>query len=188
MPNSGKHEIWSVTLRNVSDTAKSVKLISYARCELDGRYRPQGYNLGKGGFFGDKNAVYAHVYSEFYSKRCVNVWGFMSSSEKPAAFDSRRNAFIGTYGDEQHPLQSPRARSAKQRVQTENSVGTLKRGNARSGREKPWFTPSACAHKGEIRSYSKQKPKADMPPWKQSTAIFLSGVKIKPRGSFRTAL
>lgn len=107
VPNTGKCEIWSVTLENISDRPRRLSLIPYVRTELDGFYRPQGYNLASGGYFEDKNAVYGHAYASFYptGKGDGNrpVYGYMSCSEKPCGFDSRRNAFIGPYGEEQHP-------------------------------------------------------------------------------------
>lgn len=103
VPNEGKYEIWSITLENKTEKERMLSLIPYVRTELDGRYRPQGYNLGTGGALPEKNAVCACVYEAFYTKRNRPVKGYMSCSEKPDGFDSRRNAFIGPYGEEQHP-------------------------------------------------------------------------------------
>ena len=104
VPNEGKYEIWSVTLTNNSDKARVLKVISYAKTELDDPYKPQGYNLAWGGFNKAKNAVFGRYYMPFYSKRNRPVWGYMASSEEATGFDARRNAFIGPYGDEQHPV------------------------------------------------------------------------------------
>ena len=103
VPNEGRRELWSVTLTNKSKETRTLKLISYAKTELDGVYRPQGYNLGTGGFMKEKNAVFAHDYHPLYSVRNRRIWGYMTASEEVSGFDSRRNAFIGPYGDEQHP-------------------------------------------------------------------------------------
>ncbi|MGN1096190.1 MAG: GH36-type glycosyl hydrolase domain-containing protein [Eubacteriales bacterium] len=103
VPNEGKCEIWSVTAENLSDTERELSLIAYAKTEMDGVYRPQGYNLARGGFIAEKNAVYGHSYDTFESERNRDIWGYMSSSETAESFDSRRNAFIGPYGDDQHP-------------------------------------------------------------------------------------
>ena len=103
VPNEGRRELWSVTLTNKSKETRTLKLISYAKTELDGVYRPQGYNLGTGGFMKEKNAVFAHDYHPLYSVRNRHIWGYMTASEDASGFDSRRNAFIGPYGDEQHP-------------------------------------------------------------------------------------
>ena len=103
VPNEGRRELWSVTLTNKSKETRTLKLISYAKTELDGVYRPQGYNLGTGGFMKEKNAVFAHDYHPLYSVRNRHIWGYMTASDEVSGFDSRRNAFIGPYGDEQHP-------------------------------------------------------------------------------------
>lgn len=104
VPNEGRREIWSVTLTNKGEQARTLRLVTYAKTELDGIYRPQGYNLGTGGFMKEKNAVFAHDYHPLYSERNRHIWGYMTASEDVSGFDSRRNAFIGPYGDEQHPV------------------------------------------------------------------------------------
>ena len=108
VPNTGRLEYWSVTLENTSDTERRLSLISYAKTEVDGTYRPQCYNLGLGGFDAAHNAVFAQSYAEFCPDpkrpgRNRKIRAYMSSSEKADGFDSRRNAFIGPYGDEHHP-------------------------------------------------------------------------------------
>lgn len=103
VPNTGRREIWSVTLTNKGDTPRTVQLVSYAKTELDVVYRPQGYNLGCGGYMADKQTVYARDYHAFDSKRNRKIWCCMGASEVPVGYDSRRNAFIGPYGEEQHP-------------------------------------------------------------------------------------
>ncbi len=103
VPNEGKCEIWSVTAENTSAQTRELSVIAYAKTEIDGVYRPQCYSLGKGGFLKDKNAVYGHVYGAFESDRNRDIWGYMSASEEADGYDSRRNAFIGPYSDDQHP-------------------------------------------------------------------------------------
>lgn len=104
VPNEGTYELWSVTAENLTSDERKLSLISYARTEMDDPYKPQGYNLATGGFFEDRNAVYAKYYMPFYSTRNVKTYVYMTSSEKAVGYDSRRTAFIGTYGDEAHPV------------------------------------------------------------------------------------
>lgn len=104
VPNEGRREIWSITLTNKGDEARILNLVSYAKTEVDGTYRPQAYNLGQGGFMEDKKAVWAKDYRPFGSPKNRKIWCYMTSSEEVTGFDSRRNAFIGPYGDEQHPV------------------------------------------------------------------------------------
>lgn len=103
VPNKGKKEIWSITLTNTGDNERTLKLIPYARTEMDVVYRPQGYNFGYGNFIADKQTVFGRDYHAFGGPRNVAMWIYMSSSEETSGFDSRRNAFIGPYGEEQHP-------------------------------------------------------------------------------------
>ena len=104
VPNEGKYEIWSVTAKNTTDRERKLSLVAYARTEMDDPYKPQGYNLATGGFFSDRNAVYARYFMPFYSERNVKTYVYMTSSEPAVGYDSRRTAFIGTYGDENHPV------------------------------------------------------------------------------------
>lgn len=103
VPNEGKYEIWTTTIENVSKTEKQLSLITFANTEVDGRYRPQGYNLATGGFNKKKNAVYGKFYDCFYSTRNIPLWVYMTSSEKADGYDSRKNAFIGPYGTVAYP-------------------------------------------------------------------------------------
>lgn len=103
VPNKGKYEIWRVSLSNLTDSDKSLKLITFANTEVDGRYRPQGYNLATGGFMKDKKAVYGKFYDCFYTSKNIPLWVYMSSGHSPSKFDSRKNAFIGPYGTVQMP-------------------------------------------------------------------------------------
>lgn len=103
VPNEGRQELWGVTLTNTGEEARTLRLITYARTELDGVYRPQGYNLGCGGFMPDRQAVYARDYHPFGGAQNRKIWCYMAGSEPADGYDSRRNAFIGPYGEEQHP-------------------------------------------------------------------------------------
>ena len=103
VPNEGRREIWSVTLTNNGDTERTLNLVSYAKTEVDGTYRPQAYSLGQGGFNEEKKAVFAKDYRPLWSKGNRKIYCYMIASEEITGFDARRNAFIGPYGDEQHP-------------------------------------------------------------------------------------
>ncbi|MBQ0124793.1 MAG: hypothetical protein KBS59_00530 [Clostridiales bacterium] len=104
VPNTKTLEYWSVSVENLGDTPRDLSVIAYARTEIDGTYRPQGYNLATGNYVKDKNTVFAKWYMPFYSSRNVAAYAYMCGSEDASGFDSRRNAFIGTYGDENHPV------------------------------------------------------------------------------------
>ena len=57
--------MWTVTIENLTDKERELSVIPYAKTEIDGTYRPQCYNLARGGFMEDKNAVYGHSYGPF---------------------------------------------------------------------------------------------------------------------------
>lgn len=103
VPNHGMCEIWSVTLKNCSDEDRQLDIVSYAKTEIDGTYKPQGYNTGTGGFDKKHKVVWGRSFLPFYTTENRPVRVYMGCSDKITGFDSRRNAFIGTYGDEQHP-------------------------------------------------------------------------------------
>ena len=104
VPDNGRQEIWSVSLKNLSGKERNVKLIPYAKTNIDAAYKPQGYNIAEGHFNKDKNAVYGYFYQEFFTKRNRPMWGYMSSGEDVTGFDARHTAFIGAYGDDLHPV------------------------------------------------------------------------------------
>lgn len=104
VPNEGRREIWSVTMENRSDRVRSLRLVAYAKTEIDGVYRPQAYNIGVGGFMNDRQAVYARDHKPLWSKGNRPVYAVMTSSAPISGYDSRHNAFIGPYGDHQHPV------------------------------------------------------------------------------------
>lgn len=102
VPNSGKREIIRVTVENVSDETKTIKVIPFAETRIDGDYAPQGYQTSSANYNESKNAVVGIGYSALggtYGKR----FAYLASSEKVSSFDTRRTAFIGTYGNKQMP-------------------------------------------------------------------------------------
>lgn len=103
VPNSNLCEIWSITLKNESERSRELSLIPYAKTDIDSAYKPQGYNVARGGLFEETNCVYGFFYSQFNTERNIPIYGYMSSSEKIKGYDARRTAFVGTYNDEQKP-------------------------------------------------------------------------------------
>lgn len=182
VPNEGKYEIWSVTAENVTDKTKELSVIAYAKTEIDGTYRPQCYSLGKGGFAEDKNAVWGHVYAPFESKGNRDVWGYMSSSEKADGYDSRRNAFIGPYGDDQHPVaitkmlgcQNSDCNSEKLCYVLENKI-TLAPGEKKTVH----YLVGAALSKDEFVTPTAEFADGEFAAMKAKYAKDLSGVEIK---------
>ncbi len=182
VPNEGKYEIWSVTAENTTDADKDISVISYAKTELDGVYRPQCYSLSKGGFMADKNAVYGHAYSKFESKSNRDIWGYMSASEKADAYDSRRNAFIGPYGTDQAPkaittlsgCQDSDCHSEKLCYALENKI-TLKAGEKKTVH----YLVGVALSKDEIVTPTAEFAENAYTAMKEKYAAVLSGVEIK---------
>ena len=192
VPCEGMHEVWSVTLENTSDKERHLSLVFYAKTEVDGTYRPQGYNTCIGGGDEDKNAVWGRFYTEFYPDpdlpRNREMFAFMASSDKISGFDSRRNAFIGPYGDEQHPsalekglkCQNTDCNSEKLCLVLQNDM-TLLPGEKRTVH----ITVGVAYDRGEIRALSAEETEKEFARMEAKYAERLRGVEIKtPWGDY----
>lgn len=192
VPCEGMHEVWSITLENTSDKERRLSLVSYAKTEVDGTYRPQGYNTCVGGGDEEKNAVWGKFYTEFYPDpelpRNREMFAFMASSDKIAGFDSRRNAFIGPYGDEQHPAalekglkcQSTDCNSEKLCLVLQNDMSLL------PGEKKTvHITVGVGYDRDEIRALSAEETEKEFARMEAKYAERLRGVEIKtPWGDY----
>lgn len=182
VPNEGKCEIWSVTAENLGNEEKELSVIAYAKTEMDGLYRPQCYNLARGGFMADKNAVYGHGYDSFESARNREIWGYMSSSERADGYDSRRNAFVGPYGDDQHPKAitsmsgccNSDCNSEKLCFALENRIKLMPH-----GKKTVHFVVGAALSESEIITPTADFAEAEFSKMKKKYASVLSGVEIK---------
>lgn len=103
VPQTGNCEIWTVTLRNNRPTSVKIKAIPYFRTELDGAYKPQGYNLGTGGYDEALKVVWGRSFKSFGSAESREVYGYLAGFGNITGYDSRKTAFIGTYGEEMSP-------------------------------------------------------------------------------------
>ncbi len=182
VPNEGRREFWSVTLKNVSEGIRTLNLVSYAKTEHDGVYRPQAYNLGQGGFFEDKQAVYARDYRPLWSKGNRKVWCHMTSSEPVTGYDARKNAFIGPYGDDQHPVAMRKfagctnsdANSEKLCMALQNTITIA------PGEEKTiHFALGVAIDTAEIVSPTHDAVEAEFAAMRQKYERDLSGIKIE---------
>ncbi|MBR6050730.1 MAG: hypothetical protein IKP68_05945 [Clostridia bacterium] len=180
VPNEGTYELWSVTAENLTKDERKLSLIAYARTEMDDPYKPQGYNLATGGFFEDRNAVYAKYYMPFYSVRNVKTYVYMTSSEKAVGYDSRRTAFIGTYGDEAHPVAMERGGHCTQSdVNSEKVCLALENELTLGAGEKKTihFRIGGTTNIDDVRRPEKVEEKFDAMVKKYATV--LNGVEIK---------
>lgn len=102
VPSSGKCEVLRVTVENVGIESKKIKVIPFAETDIDGNYTPQGYQTSYAKFYKDKNSVVGLGYSGLggeYGKR----YAYLTSNKEVSSYDTRRTAFIGTYGNKQMP-------------------------------------------------------------------------------------
>ena len=103
VPNTGKREILRVTVRNDSERVRKLKVIPYCGTAVDCVYKPQGYETDAGGFSEAKNAAVATGFSEFGGNGMIRFYAYLAASETVTGYDTRRNAFIGTYGNKNEP-------------------------------------------------------------------------------------
>ncbi|MBQ7900635.1 MAG: hypothetical protein IJ365_01550 [Clostridia bacterium] len=103
VPEREKCEIWTLKLKNVSSYTKKLRAVAYASTDIDGAYTPQGYNLSTGGFEKECGAVVGNIFACFDTKEEIPMKGYMTCIGDISGYDSRKNAFIGTYGTEHTP-------------------------------------------------------------------------------------
>ncbi len=104
VPTIGTCEIWTVTLKNNRTEGCDLKIVPFFYTDLDGIYRPQGYNTDIGYFDDAVDSVIAKTYHKFGSSDSRAVYGYLMALTRPTGYDSRKNAFIGTYGEESEPV------------------------------------------------------------------------------------
>lgn len=103
VPNEGKREFLRVIVRNDSKEESKLKVIPYCATAIDCVYQPQGYETDAGGFLENKNAAIATGFSAFGGNGTMRYYAYLTSNEVLSGFDTRRNAFIGTYGNKNEP-------------------------------------------------------------------------------------
>ena len=103
VPTEGMREIWTVKVTNLRSEKAILSVVGYTATDCDGAYTPQGYNSCKADLDSESGAVFAKVASSFGGKKRHFEYDYMLSSEKPIAYDTRKSAFIGTYGSKECP-------------------------------------------------------------------------------------
>lgn len=103
VPQDANEEIWSVRVKNTSDRSRTIKVIPYAKTEVDGVYRPQGYNVDMADYREEVNGVVTRSYAKLESANFQEVSAYFLADKKVSGYDTRKNAFIGTYGTEYEP-------------------------------------------------------------------------------------
>lgn len=101
--NTGAHEILRVTVTNLSDTDKTLKVIPFSDTNIDGVYTPQGYNTSSAKFYPERNAVAGGQMSWFGGKGYCKNFAYLTCDKAVSNYDTRKTAFIGSYGNKQMP-------------------------------------------------------------------------------------
>ena len=101
--NEGKREYLKVTVKNETDKELTLKIVPYVETTIDCKYTPQGYENDEGRLYEEKNCAIVTGKMPFGSEDAVKQYGYLSSSEKLSGFDTRKTAFIGTYGNKLLP-------------------------------------------------------------------------------------
>ncbi len=101
--NEGKREYLKVTVKNESDSEQVLNIVPYIETTIDCDYTPQGYENDEGSFFEEKNCAVVTGKLPFGDVELRNQYGYLSSSEEASGFDTRKTAFIGTYGNKLLP-------------------------------------------------------------------------------------
>ena len=103
VPNEGKREFLRVTLKNCGESDRKLKVIPYCATAIDGRYNPQGYETSSGDFNKDKNCVFGIGWFNFEHGSPHRHYAYLLSNETASGYDTRRSAFLGTYGNKNEP-------------------------------------------------------------------------------------
>ncbi len=103
VPNEGKHEISKIKITNKRASSCDLKVIQYVATDVDCVYQPQGYETDFGGFCESGKFPYASGWTWFGGNGNVRSYAYITSDGTLTGYDTRRSAFLGTYGDKSHP-------------------------------------------------------------------------------------
>ena len=104
VPRDGACELWSVKIRNISDTERKISVVGACGSGFDEEYTRQGYNMAVADLDKELNAIVTSRYIEFEEKGKKKTYAFMAMSEQPDAYDCTYNSIIGPYGSFAHPV------------------------------------------------------------------------------------
>ena len=104
VPRKGACELWSVKVRNASDTVRSISVVGACGSGFDEEYTRQGYNMAVADIDKELGAIATSRYIEFEEKGKRRIYAFMALSEQPDAYDCTHNSVIGPYGSFAHPV------------------------------------------------------------------------------------
>ncbi len=103
VPEKGDFEQWIVRITNKREKTARLGVIAYAATDSDGVYTPQGYNSQAGDFDREYQALCHRVSTKLGKGKRVLTCSYMMCDSKISGYDSRKSAFIGTYGSKENP-------------------------------------------------------------------------------------
>lgn len=98
VPEEFACEVWTVTLRNLTEAVKTVELFSFVEFSLEGYSRYSEYDSY---VQADYDEVHHMVYARNAAQERPHSWydGFIASDRKPDAYETSKTRFLGIYGD-----------------------------------------------------------------------------------------
>lgn len=103
VPREGDFEQWIVKITNKREQSAKLGVIAYAATNTDGVYTPQGYTSQAGDWDEKSGAICHRVSTNIYTKQNSVTCSYMACDSEISAYDNRKSAFIGIYGDKENP-------------------------------------------------------------------------------------
>ena len=120
--SSDPAEIWTITLENKTEGAKSLKLFSFAEFQLEGYQRYSDYNSY---VYGEKDGNVILCHNDAMEKPHDWFNGFMATDVDPDGFDTSKRAFLGVYGDIRMPKAVEAGKLSNSYAACEQMVGAF---------------------------------------------------------------
>ena len=182
VPNEGKREILRVIVRNDAAETKTVKVIPYCGTAIGCVYKPQGYETDWGKFYEEKNSAVGTGFSSFGGNGVERFYAYMTATETVTGFDTRKNAFVGAYGNKNEPktlmekggCSNTDCIAEKLCLALENTV-TLAPGESKA----IYYTMGVEASVEEIPAYTAEEIEAQFAAMQAKYAEICGGVSIK---------
>ena len=109
VPVDGNCELWSVTLKNDSDSTRNLRLVGFCGTGFDSKtYVRQAYDLNVANFEPAYNAIVSKKNINFDGRKKQPTYAYMALSDQADAFDCTLNAIVGPYGSFAHPVVAER--------------------------------------------------------------------------------
>ncbi|MCL6458146.1 MAG: hypothetical protein K6T85_09085, partial [Gorillibacterium sp.] len=115
-------EIWTLSLQNLSDRERKLRVYSFVEFSLTGYKIYSNYYSN---LFAEYHAEHHMVMAHNTTQDRTHGWfnGFIAASEAVSGFDSSRKAFVGTYGQLNAPDAVVQGHCANSLASNEDMVG-----------------------------------------------------------------